>query len=292
MENIGQLGGTSGEDINVADVWSGGNTGAGIYVVVVDKQLDLKHEDLNTDETRSHRYTDVPGQSSFSHGTKVAGIIAARDNDVGGRGVAPDVTVIGHAFLIPGEAPSIRVVDSVDAMTRNSDVAAVSNSSWKGGTGPELAMASPHWEAAVKTGVTEGYGGKGVLYVFGAGNDAVLEGNANLDEFANHFHVTTVCATNNLGQRSEYSNQGANLWVCAPSGDRAENHPGIVTTEKYSTYVDDFSGTSAAAPVVSGVAALVRAANTSLTWRDVKLILAASARKNDARQYRLGARCP
>ena len=282
LENIGQLGGTSGEDINVADVWSGGNTGAGIYVVVVDKQLDLKHEDLNTDETRSHRYTVVPGRSSFSHGTKVAGIIAARDNDVGGRGVAPDVTVIGHAFLIPGEAPSIRVVDSVDAMTRNIDVAAVSNNSWKGGTGPELAMASPHWEAAVKTGVTEGYGGKGVLYVFGAGNDAVLEGNANLDEFANHFHVTTVCATNNLGQRSVYSNQGANLWVCAPSGDRAENHPGIVTTEKYSTYVDDFSGTSAAAPVVSGVAALVRAANTSLTWRDVKLILAASARKNDA----------
>ena len=282
LENTGQLGGTSGEDINVADVWSGGNTGAGIYVVVVDQQLDLKHEDLNIDETRSHRYTVVPGRSSFSHGTKVAGIIAALDNDVGGRGVAPDVTVIGHAFLIPGEAPSIRVVDSVDAMTRNIDVAAVSNSSWKGGVGPELAMASPHWEAAVKTGVTEGYGGKGVLYVFAAGNDAVLEGNANLDEFANHFHVTTVCATNNLGQRSEYSNQGANLWVCAPSGDRTQNHPGIVTTENYSTYVDDFSGTSAAAPVVSGVAALVRAANTSLTWRDVKLILAASARKNDA----------
>ena len=143
-------------------------------------------------------------------------------------------------------------------------------------------MASPHWEAAVKTGVTEGYGGKGVLYVFAAGNDADLEGNANLDEFKNHFHVTTVCATNNLGQRSVYSNQGANLWVRAPSGDRTENHPGIVTTENYSAYVYDFSGTSAAAPVVSGVAALVRAANTSLTWRDVKLILAASARKNDA----------
>ena len=167
-------------------------------------------------------------------------------------------------------------------MTRNSDVAAVSNNSWGAANGPELAMAHQHWEAAVKTGVTTGYGGKGVLYVFAAGNDAALGGNANLDEFKNHFHVTTVCATNDLGQRSSYSNLGANLWVCAPSGDRAQNHPEIVTTENYSTYVDDFSGTSAAAPVVSGVAALVRAANTSLTWRDVKLILAASARKNDA----------
>ena len=281
LQNTRQLGGTSGEDIDVVGVWSGGNTGAGIYVVVVDQQLDLKHEDLNTDETRSHRYTDVPGRSYFSHGTKVAGIIAARGNDIGGRGVAPDVTVIGHSLLILGEAPGTRVVDEADAMTRNIDVAAVSNNSWGGATGPELAMAPQHWEEAVKTGVTEGYGGKGVLYVFSAGNEAVLEGNANLDEFKNHFHVTTVCATNNLGQRSVYSNKGANLWVCAPPNDRAQNHPGIVTTENYSTYVDDFSGTSAAAPVVSGVAALVRAANTSLTWRDVKLILAASARKND-----------
>ena len=282
LKNTGQLGGTSGEDINVADVWSGGNTGAGKYVVVVDQQLDHKHDDLNTDETRSQIYVGVPLPSAASHGTKVAGIIAARDNDVGGRGVAPDVTVIGHSSLIRSEAPGTRVVDEADAMTRNIDVAAVSNNSWSGAVGPELAMAPQHWEAAVKTGVTEGYGGKGVLYVFAAGNDADLEGNANLDEFRNHFHVTTVCATNNLGQRSVYSNKGANLWVCAPSSDRTQNHPEIVTTENYSTYVDDFSGTSAAAPAVSGVAALVRAANTSLTWRDVKLVLAASARKNDS----------
>ena len=282
LKNTGQLGGTSGEDINVADVWSGGNTGAGIYVVVVDQQLDFQHDDLTPDETRSQLYVGVPLPSAASHGTKVAGIIAARDNDVGGRGVAPDATVIGHSSLILAEAPGTRVVDEADAMTRNIDVAAVSNNSWSGVSGPELAMAPQHWEAALKTGVTEGYGGKGVLYVFAAGNDADLEGNANLDEFRNHFHVTTVCATNNLGQRSVYSNLGANLWVCAPSGDRTEDHPGIVTTENYSTYVDDFSGTSAAAPMVSGVAALVRAANTSLTWRDVKLILAASARKNDA----------
>ena len=53
------------------------------------------------------------------------------------------------------------------------------------------------------------------------------------------------------------------------------------TTANDDVYIDDFSGTSAATPIVSGVVALVRSANPALTWRDVKLILAESARKND-----------
>ena len=57
--------------------------------------------------------------------------------------------------------------------------------------------------------------------------------------------------------------------------------PGIATTDNGNRYRGDFGGTSAATPIVSGVAALVRDANEALTWRDVKLILAASARKND-----------
>ena len=53
------------------------------------------------------------------------------------------------------------------------------------------------------------------------------------------------------------------------------------TTDNDNRYRGSFGGTSAATPIVSGVAALVREANNTLTWRDVKLILAASARKND-----------
>ena len=66
-----------------------------------------------------------------------------------------------------------------------------------------------------------------------------------------------------------------------PSGDRRDRRRGIVTTENSDRYNDGFSGTSASAPIVSGVAALMRHANPNLTWRDLKLILAASARKND-----------
>ena len=105
---------------------------------------------------------------------------------------------------------------------------------------------------------------------------------SNLDEFANYYAVTAVCAVNHADVRSSYSERGSNLWVCGPSSDNARGMQGIATTDNGNRYRDDFGGTSAATPIVSGVAALVRGVNGTLTWRDVKLILAASARKNDA----------
>ena len=281
LKNTGQLGGTAGEDINVEPAWDGGNMGAGINVVIVDLHLDHRHEDLTTDQSRSHEYTPRPYYLAFAHGTEVAGIVAARDNSLGVRGVAPRATLIEHV----GTALSISFgpnPDQPDAMTRNMDVAAVSNNSWSSSFGPGPNTAPDAWEAALLTGVTDGYGGKGVFYVFSAGNGAQSGANANLDEYINLRHVTVVCAVNDLGARAAYSEEGANLWVCAPSDDPTRDRSGIFTTAGYSAYTDSFGGTSAAAPTVSGVAALVRAANANLTWRDVKLILAASARKNDA----------
>ena len=97
-----------------------------------------------------------------------------------------------------------------------------------------------------------------------------------------HHGVTVVCAVNYNDVRTTYSERGDNLWLCAPSGDPDRMLPGIATTALHNEYNLSFGGTSAATPIVSGVAALVRAANTALTWRDVKLILAGSARRNDA----------
>ena len=74
---------------------------------------------------------------------------------------------------------------------------------------------------------------------------------------------------------------GSNLWVCGPSSSGRVGQPRIATTDNRHRYSGTFGGTSAATPIVSGVAALIREANNALTWRDVKLILAASARKND-----------
>ena len=138
---------------------------------------------------------------------------------------------------------------------------------------------------AIDTGITQGFYGKGTVYVWAAGNDHRISNitgadNANYDAFANYHAIVTVCAVDYQGKHNGTSEFGANLWVCAPSRN-AGRTIGIETTRRPSTYTTTFSGTSAAAPMVSGVVALMRQANPDLSWRDVKLILANSARRND-----------
>ena len=276
LRNRGQLGGTSGEDIRVEDVWNGGNMGAGIGVAVVDAGLHEAHPDLtdNVDTTRGHDYTE-DGDGLLhpfnSHGTSVAGVIAARDNTIGGRGVAPRATVYGYNLLL-SEVDE----DDADAMTLNMATTGVSNNSWGNPEGPGLDAVAGTWEMAIDTGVETGYGGKGVVYVWAGGNGHPYD-NSNFGGYTNYYGVTAVCSVDDRGRRVGDSEMGANLWICAPS--RGAGRPPILTTYNYGRY-GGFGGTSAAAPTVAGVVALVRAANTALTWRDVKLILAASARKN------------
>ena len=287
LHNEGQLkGGTSDEDINVEEVWDDNNLGAGINVAVVDDGMDYTHEDLsaNVDTTRNHDYTAGEGEDTTNifdpledHGTAVAGLIAARDNSLGVRGVAPRATLYGYNLLL-----DITDANRADAMKRNLATTGVSNNSWGFYDGPGLDPAPPLWREAVNTGISEGFGGKGIFYAWAAGNGALRGDYSSLEEYVNHHGVTAVCAVNDQGQRSVYSEEGANLWVCAPSRDSTRDRHGITTTDNDDLYRDDFGGTSAATPIVSGVVALVRSANTALTWRDVKLILAASARQNDA----------
>ena len=268
-------------DINVEDVWAEGITGAGVNIAVVDNGMDYTHEDLadNVDISRNHDYTGR-GDIHFRyahHGTHLSGILAARDNDIGVRGVAPRATLYGYNLL--RDATDL---NKADAMARNRVTTAVSNNSWGPSDGPGLGPAPSIWESAINTGLKTGYDGKGTFYAWAGGNGHLVGDVSNLDEHANYYGVTAVCAVNDHDTRSNYSEMGANLWICAPSNDLSDEHRGIVTIENSDRYFEDFGGTSAATPVVSGVAALMRSVNHHLTWRDLKLILAASARKNDA----------
>ena len=271
-------------NIDIESAWAEGARGEGVTVAVVDDGMDPAHEDLrdNVNTALNHDYTESGDifDPFEHHGTHVSGIIAARDNAIGVRGVAPRAAIYGYNFLA---APSF--INEVDAMSRNAVVTAVSNNSWGSLDGPELSSATSFWEMAVNAGITTGYDRKGTFYVFSAGNGHRLGDDSNLDEYVNYFGVTAVCSVNTSGGRAGYSEMGANLWVCAPSNNRPGPLGatlGILTTENSDRYVKDFDGTSAAAPIVSGVAALMRSANPELTWRDLKLILAASALKNDA----------
>ena len=284
LRNTGQFEGGAMQDINVESVWAGGNMGTGINVVVIDDGLQSNHQDLaaNVLTSRNHDYTGRGGvfDPIDTHGTAVAGLIAARDNDAGVRGVAPRAGIFGYNLIGYGAFTTDRVGNAM-YRSENAQHTAVANNSW--GYRPTALPTGigATWEAAVERGVTDGYGKKGIFYVWAAGNGHEYNDHANLDEIVNFYAVTAACAVGHDDVRSDYSETGANLWVCAPSNSGRPGLPGITTTHQYNRYRDNFGGTSAAAPIVSGVAALVRAANTTLTWRDVKLILAASARKND-----------
>ena len=277
-----QSGDIVNEDINVEGVWAT-NKGAGINIAVVDTGMDTGHEDL-TDNLDATRHQDYHGQGQanqiFSHGTLVAGVIAARDNDIGVRGVAPRATIYSYNLIRYDYANTF---DLVDAMTRNLDVTAISNNSWGFPDTGAPRIAEAVWEQAVRRGVEDGYGGKGIFYTWAAGNGDQPEfpaDHSNLDGRANYYAVTAVCAIGHDDRKNYDSERGANLWVCAPVDSGYTGDPLLVSTDDADRYAV-FGSTSGATAVVSGVAALVRAANNELSWREVKLILAASARKND-----------
>ena len=289
LHNTGALRpGGAGQDSNVLEAW-GTTMGAGVNVAVVDTGMNHGHPDLspNVRHDRNHDYHDTnqindifrPGQST--HGTNVAGLIAARDDDQGMRGVAPRASIYGYNAILHHSGIQFY---AAPAMTRDLADTAVSNNSWGSGDNGHPSPVSGIWEQAIETGITQGFGGKGIVYVWANGNGG-LHDNGNLDGYVNHYGVVAVCAITLGDVRTWYSERGANLWVCAPGGDGAL---GIATTHR-GWYTGSFTGTSASAPIVSGVVALMRAANPDLSWRDVKLILAASARKT-AQRIRAGSK--
>lgn len=309
LENTGQAGGLAGEDANLRPAWEQGYQGQGVHVAIVDDGLELMHPDLaaNVAFGASHDYTDGDDDpTGGSHGTACAGIAAARgSNGLGLRGAAPRARLLGYNFLL---APSLS--NQVDAMVRGIGLVDVASNSWgaEDGTG-DLAPAPAAWREAIEQGLAQGRGGRGIVYVIAAGNghrSGVQGGfgvadDSNYDGFANHHGLITVGAVDDRGRRATYSERGANLLVCAPSA--RDGGPPSVFNQKISTtdrsgsegynaggfgldyedagYTRTFDGTSAATPVVSAVAALVLQRQPDLSWRDVREILALSARRND-----------
>ena len=122
-------------------------------------------------------------------------------------------------------------------------------------------------------------------------------------------YMIIVGAHNAAGRKSSYSSVGANIWISAPGGEFGINSPALVTTDSmgldrglgtlyqvlgaslslerdnvlnpHGNYLSLMNGTSAAAPNASGAVALLLEDNPSFTWRDVKHVLANSARKID-----------
>ena len=308
LENTGPLPGypsmKAGEDLRVKPVWNAGLRGEGIRVAVLDDGLEVTHEDLWPNiVTGSRNYRTeagmiglsvtsggkvaglegfpMPCSSDDTHGTSVAGLIAARDgNGTGVSGVAPRAQLVGLNILA-----SNFVADTLDALSHDLDRNHVYNNSWGATDNGHLATPEPNWSSyndTLRNGLKTGRNGLGAIYVFSGGNGAIQTDYSSLDGGVSAMGIVNVCATNAMGKRAPYSERGANLTICAPSADATDDQqPEVTTTSVQNDYTHTFNGTSASAPMVSGVIALMLQANPKLTWRDVPLILARTARKVD-----------
>lgn len=134
--------------------------------------------------------------------------------------------------------------------------------------------------AALKKGVTEGRGGLGTIYTFAAGNDYASGADVNGDSYLNSRYTVSVAGVGKDGVHGSYSTPGAANTISAPGGDH-EEFTNIIVAKPGGGCHDIGAGTSYAAPMVSGVVALMLEANSGLGWRDVIGILATTATVTD-----------
>ena len=289
LENTGQDGGVSGEDVNITGAWNE-VLGTGIVIGIVDDGLEWDHPDLsaNYESTLDYDYCDNDGDPTPSswdgHGTSAAGVAAAKGNNgLGVSGAAPDASLAGLMLI------ACSTSDSVEAnalLHLNNDIDIYSNSWGPSDSGTLLGSAGPLMLAAFESDAYEGRNGLGNVITWAAGNGLSNDDDSNLDAYANSRFTISVTAVSHDGDQTDYGEPGANVLIASPSDGSGV---GITTTDLvgssgYSSndYTNDFGGTSSATPLVSGVIALMMEANSNLTWRDVQQILVESARKNDA----------
>lgn len=238
--------------INAPAAWAAGYTGSGIVVAVVDTGIDGTHFDLLGQTVQGYRpYYDeliaAGADSSYggAHGTHVAGIIAARDDGSGVKGVAPgasvmpivifdDVGYIGDDYVAGG------------ILWAAEHGATVYNNSW-GGKGYSFVLAD--MLALVR-------------YYYGAVIVASA-GNSHTDEI--HYPscypgVINVAASDPQDAVTNFSTRGQWVTVAAPGDYYILSTVPLWDTDEFFDGVHPYAfygGTSMATPHVSGVAALV-----------------------------------
>jgi subtilisin family serine protease len=286
LENVGQSGGLPNADAQVRPVWDSGVTGQGVVIAIVDEGIEYDHPDLEPNWLigSGYDYNDddndpSPGDAQDRHGTSVAGVALAAGNEIGGIGVAPDAGLVPLRLI----AGPYQYGEEAEALSYQRQQVDIYNNSW--GPSDDFGVmyddASQAFKDALYDNVREGRNGLGNIYVWAAGNGGLNGDNSNFDGYNASPYTISVGAVAHDDIRTSYSEKGANLLVVAPSGGRgggivtADNtgSSGYTATDMY----DNFGGTSAAAPIVAGVAALLLEARPDLHWRDVQAILALSA---------------
>ena len=256
-----------------ADVaWDSEKGDPGVVIAVMDTGLDRTHPDLAAnvwtnpgeiagngldddgngyvDDVHGYdfAYDDAEPDDQYGHGTGCAGIVAAvQDNALGVTGVAPQCRLVG----VKAALDSGYFYDSanVPALVYCADM---------GFQVVSMSFYSDEVTAAERDAIDYCWS-KGTLPVAAAGNDDSV-----LPFYPGAYdHVLSVAATSPADSKSWFSNWGTWVDVAAPG-------EGLTTTLPGNAYTGGFTGTSGAAPQVSGLAGLLFAADPAATNADVR----------------------
>ena len=214
------------------------NKGTGVKVAILDTGIDLDHPDLHVVGNVTFVSGTSSGDDDNGHGTHVAGIVAALDNDVGVIGVAPEAALYAVKVLDRnGSGSWSNIIKGLQWAVDNH--MQVINMSLGGTSG----------SSTLKTACDNAYAA-GVVVVAAAGNNGNSSGTGDTVLYpARYDSVIAVAATDSADKRASYSSTGPKVELAAPGSNINSTLPGGAYGTK--------SGTSMASPHVTGVAALV-----------------------------------
>lgn len=247
--------GTADADVDAVEAW-GVTTGTDIRVAVLDSGVDLDHEDISSKVVLRGNFSGSNNHDdNYGHGTHVAGIVAATNNNTRGvAGVCPGCSILsGKVLSDSGTGTTSGLANGIDWAAANG--AKVINMS--------LAVrASRTLEIAVNKAWN-----KNVVLVAAAGN-----GNSQTKIYPGAYsNVIAVGATDNADAKASFSTYGAS-WVdiAAPGAavfSTFPNHESVLagTGKKRSLNYDIGDGTSMASPVVAATVALAWSRNPDAT---------------------------
>lgn len=262
--------------------------GEGITVAVIDSGIDKGHYDI--DDSIWININEIPGngidddgngyiddtwgwdfinsdndpQDDNGHGTHVAGIIAAEiDNNCAIAGVAPKSRVMSvKAFDDTGGGEESGIIDAIIYATNNgADVLNLSfGTTGKCTTALEDAINYAH--------------SLGVVIVAAAGNEMMDVINFYPAQLSN---VITVSASDFGDNAPYYTNYGNKLDVSAPGSGITSLAASLGKFSEHHDVAVGASGTSMAAPFVSGLAALILSCNPQFSNEEVRQVIRSTA---------------
>ncbi|MFF4601165.1 type VII secretion-associated serine protease mycosin [Streptomyces sp. NPDC001339] len=241
-----------------AQMWAHGQ-GKGIRVAVIDTGIDAQNKQLDgaIGAGGATLVKGKPTDDKVGHGTKVAGIIAARPIPGSGFfGIAPEATVIPFQQTSQEKAGT---ADSLAKAIRQAVDAGVDIINISQGTGADRRLL-PALEQAVAYAEQ-----KKILIVASAGNGGADGGEKSMYPAAysnDHSNVLAVAASDRNNERAPFSQAGKFVNIAAPGVDM------VSTVPDGGNCVDQ--GTSFAAPYVTGAAALLKAQHKD--WTPTQLI--------------------